>query len=69
MLLTRHNDGHTKGQHGDFAPCARVLDLRRTAAQHIPGHTRLAQALAVACTCGAGDSEGERSSLEHVKEA
>lgn len=43
--------------------CARVAELRRTAFMRIESGLRLRQALDVACTCGNGDSPGERTSL------
>ena len=61
IILTRHGDGHNKTQHRDFTVCMRVVALRRTTGQNAA--SRLEQALAVPCTCGAGDSPAERTSL------
>lgn len=62
MILTRHADGYTKSRHGDYAACSRVLELRRTA-QDRDAQERLRLALSVVCSCGAGDSSAERSSI------
>ncbi len=56
MVLTRHATFGTV--------CARVLDLRRTAGKGRPGVARLESALKTACTCGAGDSDSERTSVQ-----
>lgn len=63
MILTRHGNGTIKTAHHDFAVCARVLDLRGTAARRMSGPERLAHALAVTCSCGAGDSRLEQTSI------
>lgn len=69
MVLTRHGNGTIKTENGDFSTCARVLDLRRTAHIQMSGVKRLESALNTACTCGAGDSESEETSLNYNKEA
>lgn len=54
MILTRHAPG-----------CQRVVNLRMTAISHrLQGAERLTLALATQCTCGVGDSDSERTSLE-----
>lgn len=69
MILTRHGAGITKNQNGTLGVCARVANLRVTADQNMRGikvHSadqRLAMALLVKCTCGAGDSDTEKSSI------
>ena len=64
IVLTRHGDGRTRTQSGDYLPCARRSELVNSAS--LPGVTaqeRLHRALAMKCTCGAGDSSAEQSSL------
>lgn len=53
MVMTRHAPG-----------CQRVVNLRLTAVSHRhDGVERLTRALATQCTCAAGDSDAERTSL------
>ncbi len=68
MCLTRHSDGMTKGEDGTLIPCARVENIRSTVGHGLAASQRLDSALATECTCGAGDSPSESSSLGHVKE-
>lgn len=59
QIMTRH------GAHKPEATvCARVACLRRTAYTYTPAPDRLRQALDTPCTCGAGDSVSERTSLD-----
>ena len=58
QILTRHASGHFSGE----AVCIRVKILRENARQGTPT-ARLRAALAVACNCGAGESDSERSSI------
>ena len=70
MILTRHGNGFTRNPDGTVAACARVIELRRSAQANLAGeaHTpveeRLALALARPCTCGAGDADCERTSVD-----
>lgn len=58
QILTRHA---TSGEH----PCARVLELRRSAhSGNEKAEQRLKEALATVCTCGVGDSPAERTSVD-----
>lgn len=62
IILTRHT---TIG-----VVCARVADLRSTTpimGSTLTPHERLVQALSIECTCGAGDSESEQTSIEPTK--
>lgn len=68
IALTRHNDGITKGQNGTLIPCARVENILSTVGHGLSSGQRLDSALATECTCGAGDSQSEATSLDHVKE-
>lgn len=61
QVLTRHKIGHGMA-------CARVIELRRSALKGIPAKVRLNKALALPCTCGAGNSMSEQSSLTNKKE-
>ena len=63
MVLTRHADGHTKSHRGDRAVCSRVLSLKQTAHTGFTPGQRLRAALDMPCTCGAGDSKSEETSL------
>lgn len=65
VILTRHGDGRVRTQNGDYLACARLADIRRTAG-HPDAQHRLRLALAVPCTCGAGDSVAEMTSLRSV---
>lgn len=57
MILTRHKTLPLNQE-----PCARVAALRLNAGKAIAAE-RLEFALKVACTCGAGDSPGEHTSI------
>lgn len=62
MILTRHitGVGASRGQH----PCARVSNLRVSAINSTnKAESRLKQALLAPCTCGAGDSDSEKTSI------
>lgn len=63
QALTRHNIGGKRARNGHDLICARVIELRRTALTGIQASVRLSKALAVPCTCGAGNSLSEQSSL------
>ena len=56
LILTRHSI--TRG-----SVCARVIELRRSVLTQLRPAERLQSALRVPCTCGAGDSEAERTSI------
>lgn len=76
IMLTRHGTGYSRNQNGTTHVCARVAELHRTATtataretgQVFAAETRLELALAVECTCGAGDSDAETTSYRSVKE-
>lgn len=69
QILTRHGDGFTKNQLGETNACARVKALRLSNTLTTPPERRqtpaqrLINTLEVACTCGAGDSDAERTSI------
>jgi hypothetical protein len=66
IILTRHGDGRVRTQNGDYLACARLSEVRRTATW-LDSQERLRLALAVPCTCGAGDSIAESTSLGQAK--
>lgn len=69
VLLTRHSMGYARSQNGTHGvACVRVIELRRSALKGIPAKVRLNKALALPCTCGAGNSMSEQSSLTNKKE-
>lgn len=61
IILTRHatGNGATQGQNS----CSRVLSLRITARNGTPAERRLSEALATPCSCDAGDSDSEKTSI------
>lgn len=65
VCLTRHGDGMVRTQAGDTRMCARYAELQRTAGQP-NAEERLRLALLVECSCGAGDSVAETTSLRIV---
>jgi hypothetical protein len=63
QIQTRHSIGRTRARNGSHGvACARIIELRRSALKSIPAEVRLNKALAIPCTCGAGNSMSEQSS-------
>jgi hypothetical protein len=65
IVPVRHSDGKKRARNGQFVKCARYAEWERTAEDR-DAEGRLRLVLLIECTCGAGDSVAEMTSLRIV---